>query len=156
MKSTMLALTLALGTFSATAATSAQLFLKGLVPVKLDLAIVQTQGSLDGFDLTKALTNEKVATVTETSNSVSGYKIRSKSLNNGRLINASDSNSSVPYTLTYNNLAVNLNQNYTDIGNSSSTQKGSVSKDIKMSYTVVNNLVSGTYQDTVEFEIIAN
>lgn len=57
MKSTMLALTLALGTFTATAGTNVQLFLKGTVPVVLDLSISKAPVA-EALDLSKALSNE--------------------------------------------------------------------------------------------------
>lgn len=57
MKTTMLALTLALGTFTATAGTNVQLFLKGTVPVVLDLSISKAPVA-EALDLSKALSNE--------------------------------------------------------------------------------------------------
>ena len=155
MKSSLLALTLALGTFTASAGTNVQLFLKGTVPVVLDLSIVKTPAA-ETLDLSKALSNEKVATITETSNSVTGYKIKAKSSNNGKLVNAGDINSFVSYALSYNNQSVNLNQNYSEITGTSSTQRGTFNRDVKISYSQPANLASGVYSDTVEFMIEAN
>jgi uncharacterized protein (UPF0333 family) len=154
MKRSLLALGLTLTSLSGMAATSADLILKGIIPLNLEISIVH-ETLASNLDLTRQVSNEKVATLTEKSNSASGYKIKAKSTNAGKLVNASDVNSFVNYSLTYNGSGVSLNSSPVEIY-STSNLRGTYTKDLKISYNQPSNLSAGTYQDTVQFTIEAN
>lgn len=154
MKNSLLALSLALTSLSGFAATSADLILKGIIPLNLEISIVH-ENLAANLDLTRQVSNEKVATLTEKSNSYNGYKIKAKSTNAGKLVNSSDVNSFVNYSLTYNGSNVSLNSSPVEIY-STQNLKGTYNKDLKISYNQPSNLSSGTYQDTVQFTIEAN
>ena len=100
------------------------------------------------------MTNLKVATITEQSNHASGYKIRARSLNAGKLINVDDHNSFVNYNLSYNGDNIPLAPANVPIY--STTNKGTFTKDVKITYNQPTNFSAGVYQDTVQFTIEAN
>jgi hypothetical protein len=151
-----LALLVALGSFSVTssAATQATLLLKGVVASVLSISI-QHENIASSLNLEQAASNVKVATLTEQSNSPAGYKIKAKSSNSGKLVNTSDVNSFVNYTLTYNGSQIALNSSPTQIY-STGNLKGTYTKDLKISYNQPTNLTAGNYEDTVQFTIEAN
>jgi hypothetical protein len=135
-------------------ATVATLILKGVIPSILSITI-----TADPLATTLALnttqSNTKVATVQEKSNSSSGYKITIDSTYNGKLVRAGGTEY-VAYTMTYGGQNVDLTTNY-EITNLASAAVSN-NKDIKISYTGIpeDQLVAGSYGDTVTFTISAN
>lgn len=97
--------------------------------------------------------NSEVATVKVKSNSPTGYKITITSANLGRLVHETNTLSVMPYTLTYDNNAVNLVSGtvFNFPGNSPNARNDKV----RISYTGVpySNLQQGEYTDTVTFTI---
>lgn len=154
MKKLITALTLSTLSFSAFSATQADLILKGVVAPILDISIVH-ETVASNLDLSQAASNVKVATLTEKSNYAQGYKIKAKSTNSGKLVNTSDANSFVNYTLTYNGSGIALNSSPTQIY-STSNLKGTFTKELKISYAAPTNLSAGSHEDTVQFTIEAN
>lgn len=154
MKRSLLALGLALTSLTGFADTSATLNLKGIIPLNLEISIAPTQLA-ETLDLTRQVSNEKVATVTEKSNSWNGYKVKAKSNNGGKLVNANDVNKFVQYQLTYNGSNMALNQSATEIY-STQNLRGTYNKDVKISYSQPNDLSAGTYSDVIQFTIEAN
>ncbi len=150
----LIALSLATLSFSALAATQADLILKGLVAPILDISIVH-ETVAGNLDLSQSASNVKVATLTEKSNYHSGYKIKAKSNNSGKLVNTVDANSFVNYSLTYGGSAVALNSSPTQIY-STSNLKGTFTKELRISYNAPSNLSAGSHEDTVQFTIEAN
>jgi uncharacterized protein (UPF0333 family) len=149
-----IALSLATLSFSSMAATQADLILKGLVAPILEISIAH-ETVASNLDLSQQASNVKVATLTEKSNYATGYKIKAKSTNAGKLVNTSDVNSFVNYSLTYNGSGVSLNSSATQIY-STSNLKGTYTKELKISYSQPSNLSAGSYEDTVQFTIEAN
>lgn len=154
MKKTLLALTVTSLSFSAFSATSADLLLKGVVAPILEISVAAETVAAN-LDLSNQASNLKVATLTEKSNYAAGYKIKAKSTNAGRLVNASDVNSHVQYSLTYDGSVVPLTTSATQIY-STANLRGTFSKDVKISFNQPSNLSAGTYADTVQFTIEAN
>jgi hypothetical protein len=154
MKNTLLALSLTSISFSSFAATQAELILKGLVAPILDISIAH-ETIASNLDLSAQASNVKVATLTEKSNHATGYKIKAKSTNGGKLVNVSDVNSFVNYSLTYNGSNVALSTSPTQIY-STSNLKGTYTKELKVSYNQPTNLSAGSHEDTVQFTIEAN
>lgn len=140
--------------FVSFAGTQADLLLKGSVAPILDISIA-SESVATNLDLSQAASNVKVATVTEKSNYYSGYKIKALSVNGGKLVNTNDSNSFVKYSLTYNGSSMSLNTSATQIYSTSSL-KGTFSKEVKISYSQPGNLSAGSHEDTVQFTIEAN
>ncbi len=154
MKKALLAVTALTLTIHASAATQAELILKGLVAPILDISIVH-ETVASNLDLSQAASAVKVATLTEKSNYAQGYKIKAKSTNAGKLVNTVDANSFVNYNLTYNGSAVALTSSPTQIY-STSNLKGTFTKELKISYNQPTNLSAGSHEDTVQFTIEAN
>jgi hypothetical protein len=141
-------------TMAAEAATRADLILKGVIAPVLEISIAH-ETIASNLDLSQAASNVKVATLTEQSNYAQGYKVKAKSTNSGKLVNVSDANSFVNYSLTYNGGNIALNSSPVQIY-STSNLKGTYSKELKISYNQPTNLSAGSHEDTVQFTIEAN
>jgi hypothetical protein len=133
------------------AATTATLQLKGTIQQILDISIA-ADANATTLNLTQNAANLKVATLTEKSNSNTGYKVTVSSANSGKLKNGTNQFS---YTLGYNSQQLNLtspqSQTY-------AAGAYNVAKDVTISYTGIaqESLVAGDYTDTVTFTIAAN
>lgn len=154
MKTLMLSTALALSSFTVFSATTADLILKGVVAPVLKISIAH-ESVASNLDLSTQASNVKVATLTEKSNYASGYKIKAKSTNGGKLVNVSDVNSFVSYNLSYNGSNISLQTSPTQIY-STSNLRGTYTKDLKISYNQPSSLSAGSYEDTVQFTIEAN
>jgi hypothetical protein len=142
-----LAILVAIKSFAATTAT---LQLKGSVPSILEVS-VSPETVATSLPLETTQTSTKVGTVTERSNSKTGYKVTVSSTNQGKLV--LDATNFVPYTLTYNGNAVNLaGQTFSYVFTSSAP----VQRDVMISYTGNEELATGDYVDTVTFTIAVN
>lgn len=152
MKKWILALTLVTLSFSASAATSATLLLKGQVPPILNIAVTP-ESFATALDLTSTQSNTKVAVVQEKSNSNTGYKVTISSLNLGVLKNGSNN---FVYTLAYDGTPLNLASPVvrTHAGAAAVT----VNKNVNISYTgrPAEQLIAGDYTDTITFTIATN
>lgn len=154
MKRQLLALGLVTLTTTSMAATSADLLLKGVVAPILEVSIAH-ETLASNLPLDRQVNNEKVGTITETSNSPTGYKIKARSAKGGKLVNASDVNSFVSYSLTYQGSNVPLSTSATQVYTTSNL-RGTYSKDLNISYNQPSDLSAGSYEDTVTFTIEAN
>lgn len=154
MSKFVIPLSLFLISVSAQAATQAELFLKGVVAPRLDISITH-ETIASNLDLTAQASNIKVATLTESSNYHSGYKVKAKSTNGGKLVNTSDVNSFVNYSLTYAGTNVPLTTSPSQVYTTSNL-KGTYTKELKVSYNQPTNLSAGSYEDTVQFTIETN
>ncbi len=156
MKNLIITWGLALTTsFSAFAATTATLNLKGNVPNVMSIDLVAESVALL-LPLQTTQTNTRVAVVTEISNSNTGYKITAVSTNLGTLKHANGNLFS--YNLFYAGTNLNLqNASPTPIVNSS-TNAVNRTRDVTISYTGVpaDQLTAGDYTDSVTFTIAAN
>lgn len=156
MKRTLLALSISSLSlsFSAQAATQAELILRGSVAPVLEISIAH-ETIASNLDLSSQASNIKVATLTEKSNYAQGYKIKAKSTNGGKLVNVNDQNSFVNYSLTYSGSNVPLSTSPSQVY-STSNLKGTYTKELKISYNQPSNLSAGSHEDTVQFTIEAN
>lgn len=146
----ILLLLLSLPTF---AATTANLVITGFVPAILSISVApEIIATTLPLDITQ--TNTKIATVTERSNNHAGHKVTIVSANQGKLL--LDVTNFVIYTLTYNNLPVNLAG--TTTFNYVFTNASPQLRDVKISYNGTPNedMANGSYTDTLTFTIIAN
>lgn len=154
MMKLLLALTLTTLSLGAMAQTSATLILKGQVAQVLKITLVE-ETLARNLPLSTTQTNSKVATVTETSNSASGYKVTLSSTNNGKLTRVNGTEK-FPYTLSYGS------QTGMDLTTPQSISNPALAlartQDVKISYQGVpaEQMTAGDYTDTVTFTIAAN
>lgn len=142
--------------FSALAATTDDLKLKGKVPKKLSILVTPTSNALD-IPLETTQTALPVASVNEKSNSNSGYKITADSLNDGKLVNQQDTTQSVTYTMNYDGTAVDLTTT-DEVKNVSASGVHDDDSAVTIAYTGADHetRVEGNYTDTITFTISAN
>ena len=151
---TLIVLSVAALSFSTFAATQADLLLKGSVAPILEISIAH-ETVAGNLDLSQAANAVKVATLTEKSNYSTGYKIKAASANSGKLVNTIDANSFVNYTLTYAGNNVPLSTSPTQVYQTANL-RGTYAKELKISYTQPSSLSAGSFEDTVQFTIMAN
>lgn len=154
MKKSLLTLAIVAVTSHAQAATQVELYLKGLIAPVLDISIAH-ETAAGNLDLSQPATALKVATLTEKSNYAQGYKVKAKSTNGGKLVNTSDANSFVNYSLTYGSSVISLSSSPSQIYHTGNL-KGTFTKELKISYNQPTNLSAGSHEDTVQFTIEAN
>ena len=145
--------------WTAFSATTGSFQLSGVINQVLAI-VVTPEAIATSLDLTATQADLKVATISEASNSNTGYKITVSSLNNGKLLRSGCAEF-VSYTAKYSGASVNLTTSHTTpvIGKTVSTSGVyATSSDFKVSYAGVPaaSMVAGTYSDTVSFEIAAN
>lgn len=141
---------------TAYSATTGTLLLQGLVLPKLSITVTpETVAS--SLDLETTQTNLKVATVNEKANLVLGYKVTITSANLGNLKRVSGPQV-FPYTLKYNGSVVNLSTASGQVVTYGPAIVANVNRDVHIAYTGVpnENMVEGTYSDTVTFTIGSN
>lgn len=119
--------------------------------------VVSTVAGYNSLDLTTTATDQNVATVREINNTAAGYSVTLTSANAGKLKNGSLGQ--VTYTAKYNGSAVTLAaspQTVTTQGSQSAVVN--VVKNFAISYTgtAAQDLMVGTYSDTLTFTIAAN
>lgn len=140
--------------FSALAATSATLLLKGNIPEIMSIQ-VSPETLATNLPLSQSQTNAKVAVVQEKSNSATGYKVTIGSANNGKLVRVNGTEQ-FPYSLAYNSQTLDLAAPViiSNPGASAVTRN----RDVAISYTGVpeEQMVAGDYSDTITFTISAN
>lgn len=156
MKKLVLASTLLVLTTTSFAATTGTLLLQGMVAQKMSLT-VSAQAAASALDLSTSQTDLAVASVQEQSNSKTGYKVNIASANLGKL-KRTDGSDVFSYTLKYNGSAVNLSSAIGATITNSTVGAANVNKDVTVSYTGIapEQMVEGTYADTVTFSISAN
>lgn len=88
----------------AQAASRASLFLEGTIEIICDLFVDPVIGSLNSLDIVNGETARLVATVTETTNNPTGYRIDMESVNTGQLIH-NNGTSQTAYTIAYDGAA---------------------------------------------------
>jgi hypothetical protein len=135
------------------AASLGELHLQGQVSKKVSISVTP-EVIASGLNLELSQADLKVATVSEKSNSSSGYTVAISSLHGGRLVRTGGTES-VSYTLKYGALPVDLaaGQSFDD----SSAGPVTNSKNLAISYTGVDavSMAVGDYLDTLALNIIA-
>lgn len=141
---------LLLFSLSSQAGTVASLLIKGTVPVLLEISITPELIATN-LPLDQSQSSLKIATVSERSNSHSGYKVNIVSSNNGNLKRTTGTEI-LPYTLHYNGNSVNYGEDFTY----SFTNASVSSREVRISYTANPNLSAGDYTDNITFTIVVN
>ncbi|KYG66898.1 hypothetical protein AZI86_07660 [Bdellovibrio bacteriovorus] len=158
-KKTALALlsTLAVST-SALAATTGTLLLQGEVQQVLDL-VVTAQPAATTLNITAGQASTKVATATETSNILTGYKIKISSTTNGELRHTvQPANHKTTYKVSYDGGAeVTPTVAGVEVKNVNALSGLTTdTSDINVSVVALSNAPAGIYQDTLTVTIEAN
>lgn len=140
------------------AATSGTIMLKGYISQKVKITVTSTANATN-LDLEANATNLKVADVKEESNTAGGYVILMSSSNAGRLVNTTDSNYYVPYTIDYGS-ASGITLTTTDQAVKTVSSGGVYNEDeeVFINFNSVNALssLSGEYKDLITITIQIN
>ncbi len=105
-------------------------------------------------------TNKLVASVAESSNNLTGYKIYMKSASGSKLVHGVDLTKSTPYTVSYNGATAvsltpaNVDQQVKNI--SSLSQLTTNNSNVNVNVTAYPLAPAGTYSDTITISIVAN
>lgn len=154
----LFAAVLALGCSSAQAADTGTLLLQGTVAVVNNIVVTPNGSNNTSLDIVGGASGVLVASVAETSNNLTGYKINVKSLNGSELRNSADATKKTTYTLSYDGgSAITLTSSYQQVKNVSSLS-GLTTNNSNVNATVAAYAAApaGTYNDTVTFQIVAN
>lgn len=142
----------------AQAADTGTLLLSGQVQATNSLVITPNGSNNTSLNIVAGDNNKLVASVVETSNNLTGYKINAKSANNGELRAGTTGNTKTTYTMSYNGAtAVSLTQNYQQVKNVGNLNGlTSNTSAVVVNVAALANAPAGTYSDTVTFQIVAN
>ncbi|MBC7713945.1 MAG: fimbrial protein [Rhizobacter sp.] len=156
MKEIIIGLIFSLTTADAYSATTSTILLQSIVPKKVAITITPVSVA-SALDLSTTQADLKVASVNESSNSKTGYKVTITSANLGKL-KRTDGSEVFAYSLKYGGSSVGLS---TAAGSSFTNASASIvnaNKDLNVSYTGVTpeSMIEGTYQDTLTLNIASN
>ena len=142
---------------SAFAASTGTLFLSGTVAAVNDLEITPNS-SATSLDIVSGEINKLVATVKETSNSLTGYRIMMRSANSSKLMNTLNNSKNTDYTISYDGSSYFVLSNSDQVVKNVSALVGLTtnSSDIKVNVSPYGTAPAGTYVDTVTISIVAN
>jgi len=154
MKKTLLIAMLMVSS-SVFAASTGTLTLTGTVVPVNDIVINLIDPSVN---ITAGVSGKLVATVSETSNNLAGYRIRMKSVNASRLIHASDSTKLTAYTVSYDGRpAVSLTATDQDVKPAEALPGLTTdTSNINVNVTAYPLAPAGVYSDTITISIVAN
>jgi hypothetical protein len=156
MKTLLLTALLTLG-LTAKAGSTGTIIISGTVLPVNDI-VITTLADASNLNITAGEVGKLVATVSETSNNLTGYRIKMKSLNGGKLNHTVDSSKNTTYTVSYNGgsyMALSTSdQDVKNVGslNGLTTQVSQVKVDV----TAYPIAPAGTYTDTITVTIQAN
>ncbi len=160
MKQTKLAAVLAVLAFSAQtlAASTGTLLLQGTVNVVNELVITANSPNNTTLNIVAGETGKNVASVSEKSNNLNGYKIFISSPTGGFLVNTSDSSAKTGYKIAYDGAAAVTPtvaplqvKNVTSLSGLT-TVNSAVAADV----TAYAAAPAGLYEDTLTISIVAN
>lgn len=140
------------------AADTGTLLLQGVVDAVNSIVVTPNGTNNTSLDIVNGESGKLVASVAETSNNLTGYKINAKSLNGSELRNNSDANKKTTYTLNYDSgSAVTLTTSYQEVKNVNSLSALTTNNsDVNVNVAAYASAPAGTYSDTVTFQIVAN
>ncbi len=141
----------------ATAASSGTLSLSGTVALVNDIVITPDPAALN-LNIVAGEVDKLIATVAETSNNPSGYKIFMKSTNASKLIHTVNPTEKAAYTISYdsgaNKTLTIVDQQVKNVGSLPGLQTNNSNLTIKINDKP--NAAAGTYTDTITISIAAN
>jgi hypothetical protein len=139
------------------AAQSVDLLLSGSVSAIYDLQITPKPESTT-LNIVAGENNLSVATVSEQSNALNGYKINMRSANGSQLNNTADSTKSTSYTISYDGATAVILSTSDQTVKTVSSLPGltTVASDVSVNVAPYGTAPAGTYTDTVTISIVAN
>jgi hypothetical protein len=142
----------------ALASDTGTLLLQGVVQAQNSIVVTPNGSNNTSLNITAGENNKNVASVVETSNNLTGYKINAKSANNSELRNSNAANVKTTYTLSYNGgTAVTLSNNYQQLKNVTQLNgQTSNTSNVVVNVQAFAAAPAGTYSDTVTFQIVSN
>lgn len=157
---TTLTLIFLLSSWTAIAATSGSVDLSGVVPNELSISVTATTAA-SNLNITGGENQTKIATASESSRSLDGYKVFASSDNGSKLVHSNgEASGSTDYTISYDGgsstALTNPGQAYEV--RDSGPQDGLINheSDININVTAYPQAIAGTYSDTITFSIVAN
>jgi hypothetical protein len=140
------------------AADTGTLVLQGTVQSQNSIVVTPNGTNNTSLDIVGGENNKLVASVLETSNNLTGYKINAKSANNSELRNSTAANVKTTYTLSYNGgTAVTLSNNYQQLKNVNQLNGlTSNTSNVVVNVQAFAAAPAGAYSDTVTFQIVSN
>jgi hypothetical protein len=157
MKAAALVLSTFLASVGAHAASNGTLLIQGTVNLVNDI-VITPNSSATALNITSGESAKLVATVAETSNNLTGYKIQMSSANASKLVHTADNTKSTPYTVSYaGGSAVTLSSTAQTVKTVSSlTGLTTTTSNVSATVTALPTAIAGTYQDTITVAIVAN
>ncbi len=133
-----------------------KLILSGTVETKCSLK-VNAKPEATKLNIVAGQANTLVATVTESTNHLPGYRITMSSINGGNLVHASLASQKVPYKLSYDGGAYLSPTTTPQQVKITGALPGPVTdnSDVKINFAGKPAALAGVYSDTVTFEIAA-
>ena len=122
---------------------SETLHLRGVVHSSMKINVIQ-EGSAKNLNLSKEQKDLKIATITESSNPNSRYKVSVTSVNKGKFESEMMKNSSHDYIVKYKGEEMNLSSPREIIITASDDHS-----DLTISYKSFNNIMNAPYSDTI-------
>jgi spore coat protein U-like protein len=136
------------------AATEGLLTLTGVVDVRYEISLSNSSATVD---IINGESSKLVATATEVSNNLSGYKISMKSAYGSNLRHSADASKQVAYTVTYDGSSPYSLTTSDQVVKPASALAGLTTdtSEIRVSFPGQPNAAAGTYSDTITVSISA-
>jgi hypothetical protein len=150
----------AIAASSANAASSGTLTLSGNVAAVNDIVVTPNGNNNTSLNITAGETGKSVASVLESSNSITGYKIMMSSANAGQLQLAGNTSKYTTYQISYagaSYVTPPASSSPVAVKNVSSLSAlTTATSAVAVNVTAYPTALAGTYSDTVTFAIVAN
>jgi len=141
------------------AATTGTISITGTIPLSCNIS-VNSQAIAGSLDLTVSQTNLTVASVTESCNNKTGYKVTVATQNGatgGLLKGVSGNNDTVAYGVTYNGVSQTFSTGTATATNTSvKSLAGGITKSLGITYTGAPAINAGTYTDVLTLTMTIN
>jgi hypothetical protein len=138
------------------AASSGELTISGTVSAVNDI-IITPKAAATALNIIGGESAKSVATVSETSNSVTGYTISMRSANGGLLVNLDNDTKSTSYQVSYNGGDyLSLSTVDQPVKSTSTSELVTESSDVSVNVSAYGTAPAGTYEDVITISIAAN
>ena len=156
-KKLLLATILSLVSIQANAAATGTLILSGTVAAACNITVTPNGSNNTTLDIVAGETNKNVASVNESCNNATGYKINIKSDNGGELRHTGNASLKTTYTIVYDGQTITPTTNFQQAKNVSVLNSPSnYNAPVLVNVAAYANALAGTYTDTVTMQIVAN
>ena len=153
MKKAILVIVGLLASVTTFAASTGDLTISGTVALINDI-VITPKAAATALNILAGEAGKSVADVSETSNSVTGYKISMRSANASKLVNLSNATKMTAYTVSYDGGSyVSLTNSDQVVKSSSTSSLVTDSSDVSVNVTAFGTAPAGTYQDVITISI---